>query len=190
MKSSKFEQRSSGEISMGNRPNRPGTIVDIRTGLRRRGSHKCGASWALGIVCLALLQARCAPAQTYSIGWYKISGGGGTSSNGQYSVSGTIGQHDAGGLMTGAGYSLAGGFWSLISAVQTAGLPNLTINQTGNSVIVSWPNTGTYTLQQNANLAVSAGWTKTGYAISTSNGTNSISIQSPTGYLFFRLANP
>src|SRR5271157_3921855 len=32
--------------------------------------------------------------QSYSIGWYKIAGGGGSSSNGQYSVSGTIGQQD------------------------------------------------------------------------------------------------
>ena len=92
--------------------------------------------------------------------------------------------------MTGADYSLTGGFWSLISAVQTAGSPDLTITQTGNSVIVSWPDTGTYTLQQNANLAVPAGWTTSRYSISTSNGTNSITITPPTGYLFFRLANP
>jgi hypothetical protein len=61
-------------------------------------------------------------AQTYSIDWYKIAGGGGTSSSGQYSVSGTIGQPDAGGAMTGGGYSLTGGFWSLISVVQTPGI--------------------------------------------------------------------
>jgi len=35
-------------------------------------------------------------AQTYSIDWYKIAGGGGTSTGGVYAVSGTIGQHDAG----------------------------------------------------------------------------------------------
>jgi hypothetical protein len=34
-------------------------------------------------------------AQSYSIDWYKVSGGGGTGTNGQYSASGTIGQHDA-----------------------------------------------------------------------------------------------
>jgi hypothetical protein len=48
---------------------------------------------------------------------------------------------------------VTGGFWSLISVVQTAGLPNLTITHNGNTVTVSWPNTGSYTLQQNANLA-------------------------------------
>jgi len=48
---------------------------------------------------------------------------------------------------------VTGGFWSLIAVVQTAGLPNLSIAQSGNSVIVSWPNAGSYTLQQNNNLA-------------------------------------
>ena len=131
-----------------------------------------------------------ARAQTYSIDWYKISGGGGASSGGDYSVSGTIGQPDASPAMNGGSYSVTGGFWSLIAVVQSAGLPNLSITHVGNSVIVSWPNTGTYTLQQNNNLAVSAGWTASGYSITTSNGTTSITITPPTGNLFFRLANP
>jgi hypothetical protein len=36
-------------------------------------------------------------AQNYSIDWFTIDGGGGTSTGGVYSVSGTIGQPDAGG---------------------------------------------------------------------------------------------
>lgn len=129
--------------------------------------------------------------QSYSIDWYKIAGGGGTSTNGQYSVAGTIGQPDAGGAMTGGNYSLTGGFWSLISVIQTAGTPNLVIVANGlNSVQVMWPNTGSYTLQQNANLALVNGWTTSGNSISTANGTNSISITLQPGNLFFRLSNP
>ena len=126
--------------------------------------------------------------QSYTIDWSKIAGGGGTSTSGVYAVSGTIGQHDASGAMSGGPYSVTGGFWSLIAVVQTAGLPNLCIAQSGNSVIVSWPNTGSCTLQQNANLALANGWTTCGYAINCSNGTNSITITPPTGNLFFRLA--
>jgi hypothetical protein len=126
-------------------------------------------------------------AQQYSIDWHKIAGGGGTSSGGQYSVSGTVGQPDAGVPMSGGSYSITGGFWSLISVVG----PLLTISHSGNSVSVSWPNMAGYILQQNNNLAVSAGWTASGYAISTNaNGTNSITITSPAGNLFFRLASP
>src|ERR1700735_771040 len=61
--------------------------------------------------------------QSYSINWYKVAGGGGTSSGGNYSINGTIGQPDASGAMTGGGHSLTGGFWSLIAVVQSAGLP-------------------------------------------------------------------
>lgn len=126
-------------------------------------------------------------AQTYSVDWHKISSGGGTSTGATYQVTGTIGQPDASGTISGGNYSLTGGFWSLISVVQTAGLPNLSITHSGNSVIVSWPNTGSYTLQQNSNLATTGGWSTSGYSISMSNGTNSVTITPPVGNLFFRL---
>ena len=147
-------------------------------------------------LCLVILLCDLLPAnaQSYSIDWYKVAGGGGTSAgtNGSavYSVSGTIGQQDASSAMTGGSYSLTGGFWSLISVVQSAGVPNLTISQSGNSVIVSWPNTGNFVLQQNGNLAVASGWATSGYAVTTNSpfGTNSITITPPVGTLFFRLA--
>ena len=141
------------------------------------------------LIISLLLVAASANAQQYSMDWYKISGGGGTSTGATYQVTGTIGQPDAGGAMSGGSYSLTGGFWSLIAVVQTARLPNLTITHSGNSVIVSWPDTGSYTLQQNANLAVPSGWAPTGYQINTANGTNSITITPSTGNLFFRLAS-
>lgn len=128
--------------------------------------------------------------QTYSVDWYSIAGGGGTSAGGTYQISGTSGQPDASGALTGGSYSLTGGFWSLISVVQTAVLPNLTITSAGHNVIVSWPATGSYTLQQNCNLAAPGSWLPSGYAISTRNGTSSITVTSAVGHLFFRLVNP
>jgi hypothetical protein len=142
------------------------------------------------ILSLCLLVSSLGFAQQYSIDWYKVAGGGGASTGGTYQVNGTIGQPNAGVPMAGGNYSLTGGFWSLISVVQTPGLPNLTITHAGNSVIVSWPNTGSYTLQQSGNLAVPAGWTTSSYSITTRNGTNSITISPPTGKQFFRLSNP
>jgi hypothetical protein len=141
---------------------------------------------------LILLSALLTPlfgfAQQYSVDWYKVAGGGGNSSGGVYSVSGTIGQPDAGGSMTGNSYSLTGGFWSLISVVQTGGVPELVIVPNGpNSVQILWPNTGSYTLQQNANLAAVGAWMTSSYSISTANGTNRITITPPAGNLFFRL---
>jgi hypothetical protein len=138
------------------------------------------------IASLLLLAAATVNAQTYSVDWYKIAGGGGTSTGGTYSVSGTIGQPDASSTMTGGSYSLTGGFWSLIAAVQTDGLPLLTVTHSGNSVVVSWADTATCTLQQNSNLTTGS-WTTSGYTVNTANGTNRITIPSPAGNLFFRL---
>jgi hypothetical protein len=128
-------------------------------------------------------------AQSYTIDWYKVAGGGGTSTNGQYSVSGTIGQQDAGGPMTGGNYSLTGGFWALISVVQTPGAPTLYISQSGNTVKVYWQAVSGWSLQQNANLSISSGWSASS-GMTTTNGTNYLNLTSPTGNLFFRLSNP
>jgi hypothetical protein len=147
--------------------------------LARMNIGRWSAALLLGIAWMA-------HAQSYSIDWYKIAGGGGTSTGGVYSVSGTIGQHDAGGPLTGGSYSVTGGFWCIISMVQTVGAPALSITHAGNSIIVSWPDTGSYTLQQNSNLA-GGSWTSSVYTITTTNGTSSITIPSPAGDFFFRL---
>jgi hypothetical protein len=128
-------------------------------------------------------------AQSYSIDWYKVSGGGGTSTGGTYSVSGTIGQPDASEAMTGGNYSLTGGFWSLISVVQTAGAPTLTITHSGSGVIISWPSSATgWTLQQNSDLKASGSWATSSYTISDNGTIKSITVAAPTGNLFFRLS--
>jgi hypothetical protein len=132
---------------------------------------------------LGLLLPSLGFAQPYTIDWYKIAGGGGTSTNGQYSVSGTIGQPDASGAMTGGSYSVTGGFWSLISVLQTAGAPTLTITYAGNQTIVSWsPSVTGWTLQTNNNLATGT-WGNYAGQVSNNCLTNSPS----QGNLFFRL---
>lgn len=129
------------------------------------------------------------PAQSYGIDWYKISGGGGTSSRGQYTISGAIGQHDAGGSMTGGGYSVTGGFWSLISVVQTPGAPTLYISHTGNTVEVHWQAVSGLTLQQNNDLRTTNWETRSETA--NNDGTNNVIIVSPpTRNRFYRLFKP
>jgi hypothetical protein len=53
-----------------------------------------------------------ASAQPFAIEKSVIAGGGGTSAGGSFSLSGTIGQHDAGIPMTGGNFTLTGGFWA------------------------------------------------------------------------------
>src|ERR1017187_6341404 len=121
-------------------------------------------------------------AQSYTIDWYKISGDGGTSTGGVFSVSGTLGQPDASDAMSGGQYSVTGGFWSLY-AVQTAGPPLLTITHIGNQAIVSWsPSVTGWTLQTNVNLAMPTWGNYLGAIVN-----NSVTNAPPKGNLFFRL---
>ena len=128
--------------------------------------------------------------QTYSIDWFKISGGGGTSTNGQYSVSGTIGQHDAGGPLTGGNFSLTGGFWALY-AVETPGAPVLSIKvTTTNTAMVFWPSPSTgFNLQVSTNLAAT-NWSAPAETVNDNGTIKYILIAPPAGNRFYRLKSP
>jgi len=138
------------------------------------------------------LSVLCSPAfAQFSIDWFTIDGGGGTSTGGVYSVSGTVGQPDASAQpMTGGNFSLIGGFWALF-AVQTPDAPLLTIRLTPtNTAIVSWPSPSTgFLLQQNADLNT-ANWVTDPQSV-TDNGTNRfIIVNPPAGNRFYRLFKP
>ena len=146
----------------------------------------------LALFSSALLGVTSARAQSYSIDWFTIDGGGGTSTGGVYSVSGTLGQPDAGGPMTGGTFSLTGGFWSLLSVVQTPGAPLLAISLTAtNTALVSWPSPSTsFTLQQNTNGIGTINWSNV-VTSPTDNGTiKFIIVNPPTGNRFYRLFKP
>jgi hypothetical protein len=179
-------ERQRSAISRLNTPEIHALKPDLLKHVYQAKVSDMNAKTLFSFFCVSFLLTAATLAQTYSVDWYKIAGGGGTSTGATYQVSSTIGQPDAGIAMTGGNYSLTGGFWSLIAVVQTAGLPNLSIAHSGNSVIISWPNTGSYTLQTNGNLSTSS-WIGYGGNISTSNGTNSVTITPPAGNLFFRL---
>jgi len=133
------------------------------------------------------LSASAAPAQ-YAIDWHTIDGGGGTSTGGVYSVHGTIGQPDAG-KMSGGSYTIAGGFWGIVAAVQTPGAPLLSIARTTtNTVVVFWPSDSLgFVLQQNTNSAASVNWSNV-VLTPLDDGTTKTVIENPTrGNRFYRL---
>jgi len=131
-------------------------------------------------------------AQTYSIDWHKIAGGGGTSTSGQYTVSGTIGQHDASGALTNGPvtgtnyYSVTGGFWVLPQAVQVAGAPVLSIVPAAPGyATISWtPAVDGFVLQENLNLAT------TNWVNSSSAATNPATVPAGGPVKFYRLNKP
>jgi hypothetical protein len=67
-----------------------------------------------------------AHSQPFAVESFTVDGGGGTSTGGTYTLSGTIGQPDAGRLRGGS-FTLEGGFWAVVSEVVVPGSPELTI---------------------------------------------------------------
>ncbi len=62
----------------------------------------------------------------------------------------------------------------------------LTIAKAGGNIVVSWPNLGSYVLEQSSNL-LRQSWTTNSAPMVTANGTNSVNIAAPQGAMFFRL---
>jgi len=145
------------------------------------------AAVTLGCLLILIFTGWRLAAQGYSVDWYKIAGGGGTSTNGNYQISGTIGQPDASGALIGGSYSVTGGFWSVLNLVQTAGAPKLLISASGNSVTVFWKTSGNWNLQANADLKNPSGWATISNGGSPINGTNFVTIGISGGNRFFRL---
>lgn len=138
---------------------------------------------------ICALHARVA-AQSYTIDWSTVDGGGGTSTGGVYSVSGTIGQPDTG-TMSGGNHAVSGGFWS-IYAVQTPGAPLLAIARTAtNTVAVMWPSPSAgWTLQQNTNSVSSLNWSNVTSGILDDGTTKTLIANPPAGNRFYRLHKP
>jgi hypothetical protein len=64
------------------------------------------------LLSLALWLPAAGFAQTCYVDWQVVAGGGDTSADATYQVSGTAGQAEAGDVLTGDGYSVVGGYWA------------------------------------------------------------------------------
>lgn len=138
-------------------------------------------------ICLTtgLLAAATAMAQTYTVDWSTIDGGGGSASGGAYVLSGTIGQPDAAPTMTGGAFALTGGFWGVF-AVQVTDGPTLNIEYVTPTQIRIWwaPDDPGWILQESANLPSSMCWSN-----SPSGATNPVGV--PASPLrFYRVFRP
>jgi hypothetical protein len=130
----------------------------------------------LGPLSLALAQ--------FAIPWSTLAAGGGTSSGGVFRVTGTVGQPDAGGVMTGGNFTLTGGFWALPLAVQTPDAPTLTILPAAPGfATISWsPATGTtWVLQYTPTLEPPA------WADAPSGASNPVTVPATLPAGFYRL---
>jgi hypothetical protein len=125
-------------------------------------------------------------AQPFTVDWFTVDGGGGNSAGGVYSLSGTIGQPDAG-AMSGGGFALTGGFWSLYDTGSASPSLVLAIRRAGNSAVLSWPLSVTgFTLEYTTQLG-SGVWTTEGSAVVDTGTEHTVTVPADSGRRFYRL---
>jgi len=153
-------------------------------------NHQNGAPvWNLyqvSLVGVAFIAVGTALAQNYAIDWFRVAGGGGTSTGGVYKISGTLGQPEAG-TLKGGSYSLQGGFWAVL---QTPGAPRLALERVANGVQLSWPVTvGGFVLEQTGTLGgpAPAPWTAVDSPYQTNANQISVTLPVQPGNKYFRL---
>lgn len=118
--------------------------------------------------------------------------GGGVSTAGVYTITGTIGQPDAGRLHS-ADFTIDGGFWSIVAAIQEPGAPLLSIRFTQtNTVVVSWPVSWPGYALTEATEATPTTWTSVTIppqivVTSQSQAQKQVVVPMPSGKRFYRL---
>ena len=134
------------------------------------------------LIALTFVLPSLVAAQQYSIDWYTIAGGGGTSTGGSYSLSGTIGQATAADWSGANGRFALTGFW----AIQRPGAPALTVNPaSAGQITISWaPNMPGWILQESPSLT-SPAWTNAAIG-----STNPATVPTTGGQKYFRLYKP
>ena len=140
------------------------------------------------ILLMWLFAAGITHAQTYSVDHFVLSGGGGTSTNGAFGLTGVIGQSAAVGRLAGGSYTLDPSFWNVVVALETSKGPIfLTIAQTGDKVAISWPAAAGFALQFTSNLIAPIAWQPVNEAPVLVGPNNILTLTVSEGNKFYRL---
>ena len=134
------------------------------------------------------LLTQAAKGDDFSIDWFVVGGGGGTSGNGTYAVSGTIGQPATGGSLSGGAYTVTGGFW----AVDTIGVtvpspPSLQLATGPNGIHLYWPATTTGFVLERSVGSASGPWTPVNAGVSNDGTFLGVDLAPSLSAAFFRL---
>ncbi len=140
-------------------------------------------------VALILLVGTSASGQ-YSIDWFTVDGGGGTTGGGLYEISGTIGQPDAGSFAAGD-YVIEGGFWSGVAEAPAPRPPALMIELvTASSVLLSWPAPSTGFVLQACPDICCGQWVDVSTTPQVVNGREEVLVTPLADQRFYRLIKP
>lgn len=130
-------------------------------------------------------------AQDLTLDWSSIDGGGGVSLGAAYTLSGTIGQPEAG-RMAGGAFVLEGGFWAIVAGEPKPEAPLLSVTRQAETIVMSWPVSAEgFVLEETATLLVPApAWIPVTLPIRTTPTEVSVTVALPVGTRFYRLVRP
>ena len=127
-------------------------------------------------------------ADPFSVPWWKVSSGGGTSEGGSFTISGIIGQPESGVTSSGGNYSVTTGFWSRVNVIQVDGLPELKILRSAKAnVVLTWTEGEAPLTIEESPDAKPGSWSPTARQIVSVGNARQITISGATGRSFFRL---
>jgi hypothetical protein len=125
----------------------------------------------------------------YSIDWFTIDGGGGTSAHGAFTMCGTFGQSDSF-VSSGGSFRLEGGFWSGVTLVQPSGAPLLKVRIAGSSAVISWPlDAAGYRLQETTQFG-GINWSDTPQPVADTASERTVTVPLIGTARFYRLRKP
>ncbi len=142
--------------------------------------------WLLAACLAGCFHAHCLLAQPFQIEHLGIGAGGGTSSGGNFTLTGSMGAIGAG-VSSGGAFTLEGGDLSMFVVLQTPGAPALSLTRSGANAVLSWPASETgYILEQTANLT-SPSWSGVGVGPVPMGDTLQVTVPITGTSRFFRL---
>lgn len=137
-----------------------------------------------------LLLSSSTSAQNFAIDEYVVSGGGGASTSLTLKLTGTVGQ-PATDTLAGGSYQLQGGFWSVVTALQTPGGPRLDITQGMTSkasyIILNWDVTAEAYVLEVSDTTVPLSWAPFPLTPFINGSRQEVRFRPIAGSLLFRL---
>lgn len=145
-------------------------------------------------VAACLLVPGWSAAEDFTLDWFATAAGGGDSRGGDFELSATLGQPEAG-EMLGGDFAIRGGYWSIVAALATPAAPTLSVSLSAGELVIAWPDSGSegFGLEETTALSESAAgtvWTWIGGTSGVSSGLRSVRLPLAAGNRFYRLHKP
>jgi hypothetical protein len=143
----------------------------------------------VGVAAVFFLSASLSSAQTFMLEGAALSGGGGPTTGGAFSLNGTIGQ-PATDSSRGGEFTLQSGLWSAFATEPPGDIPSLRIARSGWNIVLAWPDPSSgFQLQESLSVA-SPNWMSVNVVPAVVGSEKQVTQTLAPGARFYRLHRP